>query len=64
MSGSTLSVVLTTDEDFIYTANVGDSQVLLFTVDRNLKKLNDNIADKEDNDEDESFNQTFNKEDK
>ena len=48
LSGSTLSVVLTTDEDFIYTANVGDSQVLLFIVDRKMKEINENIADKED----------------
>lgn len=39
LSGSTLTVVLITDEDFVYTANVGDSKAVILEVERKRMKL-------------------------
>lgn len=38
LSGATLTAVLVSDEDDIYTASVGDSQAYLFQYDRALKE--------------------------
>jgi len=39
LSGSTLTVVLITDEGFVYTANVGDSKAVILEVERKRMKL-------------------------
>jgi serine/threonine protein phosphatase PrpC len=39
MSGSTLTVMLLGDDDFLYTASVGDSRALLIELDRKKKEI-------------------------
>ena len=39
MSGSTLTVMLLGDDDFLYTASVGDSRALLIELDRKKKEV-------------------------
>jgi serine/threonine protein phosphatase PrpC len=39
MSGSTLTVILLGDDDFLYTASVGDSRALLIELDRKKKEI-------------------------
>ena len=39
MSGSTLTVMLFGDDDFLYTASVGDSRALLIELDRKKKEI-------------------------
>jgi serine/threonine protein phosphatase PrpC len=39
MSGSTLTVMLLGDDDFLYTASVGDSRALIIELDRKKKEI-------------------------